>query len=62
MIKKWDVFMRIQTKYPIDVSCYVKCSYNSLEKELCLGVHKMAAEDVIVLVKAAKKFYKLVEV
>ena len=62
MMKRHNVFMRIQTKYTTEVTCYVKCNYNSLKKELCLGVYKMATEEVQLLVKAAKKFYKLVEV
>lgn len=62
MIKRRDVFMKVQEKYPIDVSCYVRFNYNSLQEELCLGVYKKAPEEVQLIVKSARKFYKLVEV
>ena len=56
MKRKQEVLMSIEKQYDDFMVTW------AVQKELCLGVHKMAAEDVIVLVKAAKKFYKLVEV
>lgn len=60
MMKRHNVFMRIQTKFPRFVTCYVESNYNSLEKELHLGMYKITPEEVQLLVKAAKKYYNLV--
>lgn len=60
MSKRHNVFMRIETKYPRFVTCYVKCNFSNDKKELHLSVYKISPEEVQLLVKAAKKYYNLV--
>lgn len=60
MMKKHNVFMRIGSKYPRFVTCYVEGNSCEGVKVLHLGVNKMAPEEVVHLVKAAKKYYNLV--
>lgn len=52
--------MRIGAKYPRFVTCYVEGNRGEDVKELHLGVYKMAPEEVVHLVRAAKKYYNLV--
>ena len=52
--------MRIGSKYPGLVTCYFEGNRGEGTKELHLGVYKIAPEDVVHLVKAARKYYDLV--
>ena len=60
MSKRHNVFMRIGSKYPRFVTCYFEGNRGEGIKELHLGVYKMAPEEVVHLVRAAKKYYNLV--
>jgi hypothetical protein len=60
MNKRYNVFMRIGSKYPGLVTCYFEGNRGEGIEELHLGVNKIAPEDVVHLVKAAKKYYNLV--
>jgi len=62
MKQKNEVFIRVRNEYPGFVTCYSEATWYRLEMEFKLAVYKTAPEEVKLLVKAANKFYGLVEI
>jgi hypothetical protein len=61
MIKKRDVFLKVCTEHSRFTTCFVdNGNIYGLGQEIYLSVYKMAPEDVVHLVKAARKYYDLV--